>query len=255
VSRAGTIRALLAPPADRARVVVGFVWVVAVPIALLNGLAALAAVGAVAAGLAGFEVGRAWAAAGAAVEPVLVALPAAAVTIAAANDSAAAGAVVVAATVVSVVAPAIATRRPATALDAAGRSIAGWLVPGLAGAGLACAHRWEVGSVVALLLLVTVYDLGLALVGHDGRAGEAVVAGSVGIVVVAFVVAMVPLPPFDPRSMVAFGALAVATIPLGPLVASWLLPAPDARAPVLRRLDTLLVVSPLWAWTVGLHVA
>jgi hypothetical protein len=37
-------------------------------------------------------------------------------------------------------------------------------------------------------------------------------------------------------------------------VAGLLLPDATVRAPALRRLDSLLVIGPLWAWLVGLYV-
>ena len=40
----------------------------------------------------------------------------------------------------------------------------------------------------------------------------------------------------------------------GQIVASAMLPAAAARAPALRRLDSLLVAAPLWAGLVGLYI-
>jgi hypothetical protein len=36
--------------------------------------------------------------------------------------------------------------------------------------------------------------------------------------------------------------------PFGPLAASVILGDRDARAPALRRLDSLLLLGPVWAW-------
>ena len=45
------------------------------------------------------------------------------------------------------------------------------------------------------------------------------------------------------------GALAMVLAPLGPLAASVVLGGRDAPAPALRRLDSLLLLGPVWAWS------
>jgi len=52
--------------------------------------------------------------------------------------------------------------------------------------------------------------------------------------------------PFDTNSYPLFAALAAVGAPLGQIVASAILPRGVAWAPALRRLDSYLVVAPLW---------
>ncbi|MBV8305171.1 MAG: hypothetical protein JOZ04_13240, partial [Acidimicrobiia bacterium] len=44
------------------------------------------------------------------------------------------------------------------------------------------------------------------------------------------------------------GLLAAVLAPLGPLAGSVLLGDRSAKAPALRRLDSLLLLAPVWAW-------
>jgi len=50
----------------------------------------------------------------------------------------------------------------------------------------------------------------------------------------------------------AFGALAAVLCPAGQLVASAVLPSAGAPASALRRIDSLLLLAPAWAYVVGL---
>jgi len=49
-------------------------------------------------------------------------------------------------------------------------------------------------------------------------------------------------------------ALATVCCPIGQLVGSALLPDPDSPAPALRRIDSFLVLGPLWAYLLGLYL-
>ena len=73
--------------------------------------------------------------------------------------------------------------------------------------------------------------------------------------VVTFVVAELQIPPFEGNDAWVFGGLAAVACPAGQLLASALLPSPRSYAPALRRIDSLLVLAPLWAWLVGLYIA
>jgi hypothetical protein len=55
------------------------------------------------------------------------------------------------------------------------------------------------------------------------------------------------VPPFSGASPWLLGLLAAALAPFGPLVGTLLLGEREARAPALRRLDSLLVLGPVWA--------
>jgi hypothetical protein len=134
---------------------------------------------------------------------------------------------------------------------------AGWtlqcaIAPGLVAAAMVLLVRLEVGAAVSLLLLVSAYEIGDYLIGSGGSSAlEGPAAGLAAVVVVTFVISVLAVPPFDARMAWTFGAMAGVLAPLGQLTASALLPDAGAPASGLRRLDSLLLSAPIWAWTVG----
>ncbi len=102
------------------------------------------------------------------------------------------------------------------------------------------------GRTIVLLFLAAAYDVGDYLVGSaSANAIEGPLAGIIGVVVMTFAAAVVDPPGFD-GGVWAFGLLAAVLCPLGPLAASAILPRAAAFAPALRRLDSLLLVGPVW---------
>lgn len=137
---------------------------------------------------------------------------------------------------------------------------AGWtlqcaLPPGLVALSMVLLTRLDQGSAVALLLLVSAYETGDYLVGSGARNPyEGPAAGASAIVVVTFVLSTLPISALDFGQAWAFGGAVVLLAPLGQLLASALLPTAGSSASGLRRLDSLLLAAPLWAWGVGLVV-
>ena len=124
---------------------------------------------------------------------------------------------------------------------------------GLASASVVLTLRYEIGAVITLLVLVAVYEASDYIVGSGAsNLIEGPLAGIISIAVVIAIVAFLRVPPFRGVDALAFGGLAAIGCPLGQLVGSALLPIPAAPAPALRRLDSLLVLAPVWAWQVGL---
>ncbi|MEM9710912.1 MAG: hypothetical protein AAGA17_01730, partial [Actinomycetota bacterium] len=146
------------------------------------------------------------------------------------------------------------TRSEGTPLGAlAGANVAAWGFVGLAAAGPMFTWRVELGGVVVLLAFVAIYDMGSHLVGVDASsAWEGPVSGVVGVAVVAFAAAAIGVPPFELDGAASFALIAAATLPFGPIVASLLVPAGHPSR-MLRRIDSLLVIGPLWALLVGLY--
>jgi hypothetical protein len=108
----------------------------------------------------------------------------------------------------------------------------------------------QIGLVEAFVLvtLVCVYDASAYLVGSGAASPwEGPAAGAAFILAVTVAVAAVFVPPFRGLSPWLFGFTAAVLAPLGPYAASALLPEPKTRAPALRRLDSLLVLGPVWA--------
>ena len=115
--------------------------------------------------------------------------------------------------------------------------------------------RLDQGSAIALLLLVSAYETGDYLVGSGARNPyEGPAAGLSAIVVITFIVSTTPFSALSFGEAWFFGGVVAVGAPLGQLVASALLPAAAAPASALRRLDSLLLVAPVWCWGVGLVV-
>lgn len=126
-----------------------------------------------------------------------------------------------------------------------------WLIPGLAAASPVLIGRIELGATFALLVVLCAYDVGDFVVGTGANTVvEGPFAGLVSAAVLTWSLyvldGMINLPPFGESSIAIFGAFAALLAPLGQITASGLLPRADARAPALRRLDTLLVAGPVW---------
>jgi Cytidylyltransferase family len=100
-----------------------------------------------------------------------------------------------------------------------------------------------------LLACAAVYDVGAYLIGTGaGAVWEGPVAGMVGILPVTILAGVLLVPPFPAGGPLLLGILAVALAPLGPLLATALVGDRELDAPGLRRLDSLLLLGPMWAW-------
>ncbi len=137
-------------------------------------------------------------------------------------------------------------------LGSVGLTLQCGLFLGVAAASPALTYRLDLGGFVALIVLVCVYEMGDFLIGSgSSNHVEGPLAGIAGIAVFTFAMAVIHLAPFKGYDIVVFGAAAAVLCPLGQLAGSAILPRADARAPALRRLDSLLVLGP--AWTFGLY--
>jgi len=107
------------------------------------------------------------------------------------------------------------------------------------------------GVLPALLLLAfaAVYDASAYLIGTGANsAWEGPVAGVAALVPLTILAAVVFIPPFSGVEPLVLGLLAAALAPIGPVAGSALLGDASANAPGLRRLDSLLVMGPIWMW-------
>ncbi|CAN5788955.1 hypothetical protein BH24ACT3_BH24ACT3_10340 [soil metagenome] len=140
-------------------------------------------------------------------------------------------------------------RRPGRAgpMVDAGITVQCALFAGLAGASAVLTMNRSLSAAVTLVLLVSAYEVGDYLVGSGAsNPYEGPAAGIAALLVVSFAVALARAAPLDdPGGWVHVVAAAVAC-PLGPLVASAVLPSAAAPAPALRRIDTLVVLGPVW---------
>ena len=120
-------------------------------------------------------------------------------------------------------------------------------VPGIAAASMVLIRKESLASAVVLLVMASAYEVGDFIVGSGAsNFVEGPLAGMATTILVAFPLTLVLIPPFD-RAGAALLAFAAVSCPIGQITASALLPRPGAPASALRRIDTLLVLAPLWA--------
>ena len=129
-------------------------------------------------------------------------------------------------------------------------------IPLVVGLAAAAPVLLRADGLVPALVLVTfahVYDASAYVVGAGAPSPwEGPAAGVASIGAVTLAVAAVFVPPFRGATPWLLGGLAVVLAPLGPCVGSALLGDRRVRAPALRRLDSLLVLGPLWALAASL---
>jgi hypothetical protein len=124
-----------------------------------------------------------------------------------------------------------------------------WLaiVPSVGAASMVLVRGDSRVSAVVLFLLVSAYEMGDFVVGSGAsNSFEGPLAGITTALLVGFPLAVMLVAPFDHAGAVLLG-FAAAACPFGQIAASALLPGAGASAPALRRIDTLLVLGPLWA--------
>jgi hypothetical protein len=121
----------------------------------------------------------------------------------------------------------------------------------VAAAGMVLVRAESPEAAVILLGLASAYEVGDYLVGSGAsNAVEGPLAGGAALIVVGFPLAILMIQPFDVMGIWMLGVTAVCC-PVGQWLASAVLPRPGAPAPALRRLDTLLLLSPLWVIAAG----
>jgi molybdopterin converting factor small subunit len=229
------------------RVRLGLLWVVALLGSIALGTWELAVVVALVAGAAGAQTAAAWRRVGGRACRPVAGLSGLVLPLAAALGTASLGVAAVVAAVAAVVAAQLDRRRVRSIWADGGLTVRCGYPVGLAAASLVVIRHLEIGAAVSLVLLVCAYDVGDFLVGTGANTPfEGPVSGILAAMVVAFALGVFTVPPFAMASALVFGGLAAALFPLGQLAATEMLPAADARAPALRRLDSLLLAGPLW---------
>ena len=102
-----------------------------------------------------------------------------------------------------------------------------------------------------LLIFVSVYEMGDYLVGSGASNPiEGPLAGGAAVIVTGFPMALLLVEPFDVMGAWLLGVVAL-SCPVGQWIASAVLPRAGAHAPALRRIDTLLLLAPLWLVATG----
>lgn len=244
-------------PTDGPKITLGVAWFVAAVAAGWFSSLALAFVMVVVAVLAGFQVGQSFRPF---VDPLIAAGLAGLVAAAGFFGALGIGVVLVLSAIATLlVAAGLPTRAPV--LDPRGRPVPDMdalvhraellarsaLPAGAAAGSVVAIERLEFGGFIALVLLVSAYEVGDFLIGTgSSNAVEGPVAGIVAMAVVSAAVYVLLPAPFDTNSFPLFAILAAVCAPLGQIVASAVLPRGVAWAPALRRLDSYLLLAPLW---------
>lgn len=232
---------------ERPRVVgpharLGVVWFVVLLGSLAGGQAGLAAVLAPCAGLAALQAARSRRAHPRPSAPV-AGVGAALLVVAAVMGPVAM--VSVAVVLVAVVGAGLAVGGPRAAEPVA--TLAAAVIVGLAAASPVLLLADGLVPVLVLLVFAAVHDAGAYVVGTGASsAWEGPAAGAASIVAVTLGVAAVLVPPFRDATPWLLGGLALVLAPLGPYVASALMGDRRANVPALRRIDSLLVLAPVW---------
>lgn len=242
----------------RPHIRLGLAWTLLTAGAVAGGPLALAAWLGLGGGLAAWQGARGWHRRSWRAVPVLAGTGALALA-----GAALAGPVALVATVGAIAVVAVGARRAALRFGQAGSGRPRSRISPLLTLGLACAGGapaagavlsarggWPV--VVALLGLAVAYDAGSYLVGTGATgAWEGSVAGVASMLPVVLVVAAVASPRgFGPWLLgLTAAALAPAGARLGRILRG------QARAPALGRLDSLILLAPVWAalapWLLG----
>lgn len=241
---------------DGPHVRLGIAWFVLIVAALALDWPAVTAVYAIAAGWAALEVARRRREAPGGREDVrIAALGAAGVGASGALGTGAMGIALLLLVLITLVVGAWAGHRGLSLLAGAGATVQSAALVGLAAACVVRTVDLEIGAAATLLLFVSAFEVGDYLIGSgSSNSVEGPLAGGVTVLVVTLAIVALSIPPFEGAPAFTFAAMAIVCCPLGQLVASALLPAVDARAPALRRIDSLLVLAPVWVWTVGIFI-
>jgi hypothetical protein len=253
--RLGRRRYAVVYDVDGPRIRLGILWFTLVIASIWVGPIVTALLFAGMSAVAGKQVADAWHERGAETNWIAAATLAGLIPLSAIFGVALLGFVVLLVPVVAVVVALLDPERRTPLVEAAGTTVQCALFVGMAAAGVVLSYRFEIGAVVVLILLVSVYEVGDYIIGSgSSNSVEGPLAGIIGIVVVTFVLQVISVPPWRGPDIWTWGALAVVCCPLGQLAGSAILPAADARAGALRRLDSLLILAPVWAWTVGMYL-
>ncbi len=237
---------------DGPKVVLGVLWFVAVVAAIAVGWWVVTFIFAIAAGWAALEASLRWRERGVAADPLVAGLGAAVVAAAGAAGARYVGIAILLVVGAAVAHVALTPLGRERILSAAGNTV-GCAIPfGLAAAAVILTNDLEIGAAVVLVVFVSAYEAGDFLIGSGASNSiEGPVTGVVTIGVVAWSVLVLGVPPFSGSQVLPFAAFAAVACVLGQLAASAILPAADAHAPSVRRLDSYLLLAPVWVWAVG----
>ncbi len=238
---------------DGPRVRLGMLWFVVALAALAVGPLPAAVVYGGTAAVAGAQAARSWRRRRARPNDAVAAVMAGAMGLGACLGAGGSGLAIIGGVIASLVVASGDTRSQNHVLADAGATIQCALFSGAAAMSMVLLARLDQGSAIALLLLVSAYETGDYIVGSGARNPyEGPAAGLSAIVVITFIVSTLPISTLSFGEAWLFGGMVGVLAPLGQLFASAILPAADAPASALRRLDSLLLAGPAFCLGVGL---
>jgi hypothetical protein len=148
-------------------------------------------------------------------------------------------------------APAAGLRGSTGHLAAVGVLLASVVPVAIAGAAMVLVRAESATAAGMLLIFASVYEVGDYLVGSGASNKiEGPLAGGAAVIVTGFPMALLLIEPFDVMGVWLLGVVALCC-PVGQWLASAVLPRPGALAPALRRIDTLLLLAPVWLVATG----
>jgi hypothetical protein len=248
-ARSRRARARYAPVYDvqGPKVRLGVLWFLVIVGALVYGTPALAVVYGVTAMLAAYQLCQVWTEQGEHPNPLVATIGAASIPAAAVIGAAPAGVAVLATTVLALFGATTTEDSRDRFIAAAGTTVRCSVFVGLAAASPILAYEVHPGAGALLLLFVSAYETGDYLVGSgSANSFEGPIAGAAAIAVFGFAAWVANLPPFDRPVIPLLAGMAALLCPLGQIAGSALLPRADSPASAVRRLDSLLVLGPVW---------
>jgi hypothetical protein len=237
------------------RVRLGVAWFLLTLLALIGGRWAITVLYAATAGFAALQTAREWRKAGARPHRPVAGAGAAAIAMSGGLSTQIVGVAILGFVGVALFvaySTAATSRQKTKPLDAAAYTIRSGLPVGFAAGCVAITARYSLTALVGLVLIVAAYEVGDYLIGSGARNPfEGPVAGATAIVVTTFAITAIGLKPFVFPGSFALAALAASMCPAGQVLASAILPKVDSPAGALRRIDSLLLLAPVWALVVG----
>ena len=235
------------------KVRLGILWFALLLGSLVYGTPALAVVYGLAATLGAYQLVQAWLERGEHPHPLVATVGAASIPAAAVIGPAPAGMAILGTTVLAMFGATTTQGGREGLFAASGTTVRCSVFIGLAAATPILAYEVHPGAAALLLAFVCGYETGDFLVG-SGSANffEGPIAGASAIAVFGFAAWVASLPPFDRSVVPLLAGIAILLCPVGQIAASALLPRADTPASAVRRLDSLIVLGPVWVaavWT------
>jgi hypothetical protein len=242
-------RLVYVPKTDGPHVRLGLLWFVGAVVACAIGPIAVAFLFSSLATVSALQTSRVWMRRGREVDWLVATIGSAAVVLAAQLGAALAGLALLGMVASSLIAAKVAPARSDEVFARAGRTLRSGAVAAVAAASVVILARTDMGALVVLLVLVSVYEVGDYLVGTGSNLPiEGPVAGIAAVLVLTFTESVFQLGPFEAQATWVFGGMVAVGAPLGAVVGSAIAPGADAAGPALRRLDAWLITAPAWCW-------